>query len=50
MRLCWKYPVNSYGDSKRNEKNKKQKQIYLHTKVQLYILLVKYMENDKSNG
>ena len=28
----------------------KKTQIYLHTNVQLYIILVKYMENDKSNG
>ena len=46
VKLCWKYMVNSYGSSKRNEK---KNQIYLHTKVQSYIILVKYMENDKIN-
>ena len=31
-------------------RNERTKKIYLHTEVQLYIILVIYMDNDKGNG
>ena len=48
IKFCRKQPVSSNGSSKKNEK-KPPKQNYLYTKVQLYIKLVMYIENDKSN-
>ena len=35
---------------RKNEKTQKTKQKYLYEKVQLYIKLVRYIENDKGNG